>query len=75
MPTKNELREMNKTTQNPEEAFERFIDTLTQLPPGVPKNPNCSWCNWRRGDAIGNISMCTYHGAFQARLRGSPWRA
>lgn len=58
-------------TANPEEAFERFIDSLVQRPldePGKP-DPHCSWCNWRRGDDPRNLRMCGFHQRLRNNLR------
>jgi hypothetical protein len=51
----------NAAHANEEEAFERFIDSLVQLPAQRPRDPNCSWCNWRRGDSPRNLRLCGFH--------------
>lgn len=55
-----------------EQAFERFIDSLVQLPADgtVKADPNCGWCNWRRGDSPRNMRLCGFHQQMRNTLRG-----
>lgn len=46
---------------NPDEAFERLIDSVLALPVGMVPTPDCSWCNWRRGDSPRNLKLCGHH--------------
>lgn len=60
---------------NEEEAFERLIDGVLQLPLGSQVDPNCSWCNWRRGDSPRNLRFCGPHQIIRNNLRaGIPGR-
>jgi hypothetical protein len=61
--------ELNAGHANPDEAFERFIDGVVQLPVGAAVDPNCSWCNWRRGDSPRNLRLCGYHQQLRNNLR------
>jgi hypothetical protein len=54
---------------NADEAFERFIDGLVQLPPANLPDPNCSWCNWRRGDSPRNLRFCGFHNRLRNNMR------
>lgn len=70
------LEEQRKRAQanaghaDPEQAFERFIDGLTQRPSNIPLNPNCSWCDWRRGDDPRNLTLCGFHQSLRINIRG-----
>lgn len=68
--TKQEMKKANAGHANPEEAFERFIDTLLALPEGSVKSPVCSWCDWRRGDSPRNLTLCGHHQKQRNILRG-----
>lgn len=76
MPTKHELKTQrdaaNAGYANADEAFERFIDGLVQLPAGSPVDPNCSWCNWRRGDSPRNLRFCGPHQIIRHNILNSP---
>jgi hypothetical protein len=68
---KTQRKEANAGYANAEEAFERFIDSVLQRPlaePGQP-DPNCSWCNWRRGDDPRNLRLCGFHQRVRNNLR------
>jgi hypothetical protein len=36
---------------------------------GAAVDPNCSWCNWRRGDSPRNLRLCGYHQQLRNNLR------
>jgi len=59
---------------NPDEAFERFIDSIIGLPVGTPVDPNCSWCNWRRGDSPRNVKLCGGHQVMRNNINAGTWR-
>jgi hypothetical protein len=67
---KNEIKRINAGHANEEEAFERLLDGLLQMPIGQATTPDCSWCNWRRGDSPRNLKFCGFHQAMRNRLRG-----
>jgi hypothetical protein len=58
---------------NEEEAFERVLDSILQLPASAPIDPNCSWCNWRRGDSPRNLRFCGFHQSVRNNLRQGVW--
>ena len=62
--------EANAGHANPDEAFERFIDGIVQRPANVQADPNCSWCDWRRGDSPRNLRLCAFHQRLRNILRG-----
>jgi hypothetical protein len=68
---KNEINRANEGHANPDEAFERLLDSLLQLPSGMLTMPKCSWCEWRRGDSPRNLKLCGFHQALRNRLRGA----
>jgi hypothetical protein len=67
---KQAMKQANAGHANPEEAFERVLDTLFMLPAGAVKSPSCSWCDWRRGDSPRNLQFCGYHRKQWNALRG-----
>lgn len=67
---KNAMKQANAGHANPDEAFERVLDTMFALPEGSIKSPVCSWCNWRRGDSPRNLNFCGYHQKQRNALRG-----
>jgi hypothetical protein len=68
---KNKIDHANAGHADPEQAFERFLDGLIQLPAGLPVSPACSWCNWRRGDSPRNLNLCGFHTTIRNRMRNT----
>lgn len=64
------IKKANAGHANPDEAFERVLDTLFALPQGNVQSPACSWCHWRRGDSPRNLNFCGYHAKQRNALRG-----
>ncbi len=70
MNEKLQREKLNAGHANEDEAFERLMDGILQLPAGTLVNPDCSWCNWRRGDSPRNLKFCGFHQQLRNRIRG-----
>jgi hypothetical protein len=67
---RNQIDQANLGHSNEEEAFERLLDSFLQFPSTVAPMPDCSWCNWRRGDSPRNLRLCAFHTGMRNRIRG-----